>query len=330
MGGAMANTEFENTSETPVVSIICTCYNKGPWIQQALASIASQKTEFATELIVVDDASTDGSVAAITSFLDSYAGIYQLVLHKDNVGITKTWLEACSMAKGRYIARLDGDDYWTDESKIGTQVEALEQSECSRWCCTDFDLVDSNGELIHESVIKSGYIESIDSYEQLLATKGATNSSTWVVEKQLLDVANESLVEDVADDTFSLQLEMFRATKLLRIEQSMCALRSSSNSDSRPGTSAGMKKRLDGLERQQLQYLAKYTDADYREVARRSIQHDMKHELLIFELQQAIRRQTDLIQEREDEIERLKNSRNFLRPMKNAFNSLVKHPQRRP
>lgn len=318
--------------QRPRVSVICTCFNKGPWIRQALDSIANQKTSFPFEVIVVDDASTDGSPSVIELFRQAHPDITKVIFHEKNQGIANTWLEACELASGDYIARLDGDDYWTDEAKLEVQVSALEESDDARCCCTDFDFVDAEGGTIHLGVLASGVVTKVDSYEQMLATKGLTCPSTWLVESRLMQEANEGLELDVADDTFSLQLEMFRKTRLLRIEKAMCAMRINEGSDSRPRSHEDAEKRFDGLMHQQISYLEKYSDAKYKDIARYCIERDAELELYIFDLQ-TIERElrsyaVDLrntVEQRDGELEKMRNSCNVIRPVKNAVRSVFRH-----
>lgn len=318
--------------QKPKISVICTCFNKGPWIRQALDSIVAQKTSHSYEIIVIDDASTDGSAAVIELFRNAHPDNTRVISHESNQGIASSWLEACKIAQGDYFARLDEDDYWTDELKLEAQVSALEDSADSRWCSTDFDMVDAEGSVIHSNVLASGVVEIVSSYEQMLATKGLTNSSTWLVDARLMREVNKGLEMGVADDTFSLQLDMFRKTRLLRIEKSMCAMRINEGSDSRPRSHEDARERFEGLKQQQIAYLEKYSDAKFGDVARYCIERDAELELYIFDLQ-TIERElrsyaVDLrntVEQRDAELERMRNSRNIIRPVKNIVRSVFKH-----
>ena len=56
----------------PLVSIICTNYNKGEWIRQAIESFLIQETDFEFEIILIDDKSTDGSDEYIREYTKKY------------------------------------------------------------------------------------------------------------------------------------------------------------------------------------------------------------------------------------------------------------------
>ena len=275
--------------ETPVnVTVICTCFNKGPWIRRALESVVSQKTSFPFDLVVVDDASTDESVSEIREFQKAHPDSVRTVFHERNLGITATWLEACDLVTGTYVARLDGDDYWTKDDKLERQVALLEASDDSDWCCTDFDIIDSAGNVISPDAIATGAIARVDTYETMLATKGLVNSSTWLVKTSLMREANKVLDTSEADDTFSIQLELFHRTRLSRIEESMCVFRTNAGSDSKPMTHEGAERRFRGLERQQLLFVDKYADADFRQMSRELIMRDTDNDIRIFGLDRTI------------------------------------------
>ncbi len=113
-----------------MVSVLCTAYNHEQYIAQALESFVSQKTDFAFEVLVNDDASTDGTAAIIRTYAEKYPDIIRPVYQKENlyrqrINISQTIL--FPMARGRYIAICEGDDYWTDEEKLQRQVEFLER-----------------------------------------------------------------------------------------------------------------------------------------------------------------------------------------------------------
>ena len=112
-----------------LVSIICTAYNHEKYIRDALEGFVMQKTNFKFEALVHDDASTDGTAAIIREYAEKYPDIIVPIIQTENqfskkVGITHNIL--MPMAKGKYIAICEGDDFWTDENKLQLQVDFLE------------------------------------------------------------------------------------------------------------------------------------------------------------------------------------------------------------
>lgn len=117
------------------VSVFCVTYNHERYIRQCLDSIISQKTNFDFELIVHDDASTDGTSAIIKEYSERYPDKIKSISQKDNQ-YSKGMIDipSCFMlseAKGKYIALCEGDDYWCDQEKLQRQYEAMETNpEC--------------------------------------------------------------------------------------------------------------------------------------------------------------------------------------------------------
>lgn len=248
------------------VSIICTNYNKGSWIGEAIDSFLKQETSFPYEIIIVDDASTDHSVHIIKTYQKQYPDLIRAFFNQENQGITKTWFDICKKARGQYIARCDGDDYWIDPFKLQKQIDLLETSPESKWSNTDFDMVDSKGNIIHKDVLKNNIIPFMDSYEKMLALKGMTMASTWLVETKLMLEINDRINKDAVDDTFNIQLELFKKTKLAFLRDSTTVYRMDAESDSRSKDSEKLAQRFDRLLETQLEYIEKYPDSDYKKV----------------------------------------------------------------
>ena len=114
------------------VSIVCTNYNKGPWIVDAIESFLRQKTNFVYEIIIIDDKSTDNSPEIIKKYAEEHSDKIRAIFNRKNLGITKTWKKVCRQANGKYIARCDGDDYWIDNYKLQKQVDALRKNRKSK------------------------------------------------------------------------------------------------------------------------------------------------------------------------------------------------------
>ncbi|MBR1927501.1 MAG: glycosyltransferase [Bacteroidales bacterium] len=111
------------------VSVICLAYNHAKYIRDALEGFVSQKTGFPFEVIVHDDASTDGTDGIIREYQARYPDIIRPVFQKVNQysrGISITPAFIFPLIRGRFVALCEGDDYWTDHKKLQKQVEALE------------------------------------------------------------------------------------------------------------------------------------------------------------------------------------------------------------
>lgn len=123
-----------------MVSIITPMYNSQAFIEQAIDSVI-QQTHKRWEMIIVDDASTDASVAIVESIAKTDSRIKLLQL-ATNQGVAKARNAAIAIAKGRFIAFLDSDDIWYPQ-KLEVQLNKLTTSQQA--------LIYSSYQLINES-----------------------------------------------------------------------------------------------------------------------------------------------------------------------------------
>lgn len=279
------------------VSIICTNYNKGDWIAEAIESFLSQKTNFTFEILLIDDKSTDHSVDIIKKYAKKYPEKIRAFYNNKNLGITKTWIKICKKAKGKYIARCDGDDYWIDDYKLQKQVDKLESVRDSKWSSTDCSIISPDGEMLHKSAFESGILQRSSSYAEMLATKGFTMSSTWLVETGLMNEINANINNTSVDDTFNIQLDLFQKTQLTYIPEATVAYRMNEGSDSRPIDFDKIKLRNEQLLKTQLEYKEKYKGYNYDEIIDRLLRKSMDDELLAVERLIIIREQQRRIAE---------------------------------
>jgi len=147
----------------PMVSIIALCYNHAPYLQEALDSIWQQKYTN-LEIILIDDASTDGSERLIRLFLQEYATHIpiQTIFHKTNQGNCKSFNEGLALAKGEYIIDFALDDVLFPD-RIAQQVAFFEQKQAE-----NIGLVFTNAELIDEYGNRLGHHYPINSYHKAL------------------------------------------------------------------------------------------------------------------------------------------------------------------
>ena len=100
--------------KTPYVSVVMTSYNREKYIGQAIDSILAQECKFPFEIIIGDDCSTDNSRELLMSYKEKHSDIFVLNLHETNQGFGANWASTCKLARGKYIAFCDDDDYWCE------------------------------------------------------------------------------------------------------------------------------------------------------------------------------------------------------------------------
>jgi len=121
----------DNNSDI-IVSVIVLTYNHENYIEIALDSIISQKTKFKYEIIVGDDNSSDNTASIIKKYYNQYPDRIVPVLREKNIGVYNNLQDLVNLAKGKYLAFNEGDDYWTDINKLQIQVNYLENNlDCS-------------------------------------------------------------------------------------------------------------------------------------------------------------------------------------------------------
>ena len=113
---------------SPILTILIVSHNHAAYIEQGLESILAQKTQYPYQIIVVDDGSDDKTPDILRRYDKKHKNI-EIHLGKEN---TKTDLRAVQASgvkiNTKYIAYLDGDDYWLGADKIETQIGFLEKN----------------------------------------------------------------------------------------------------------------------------------------------------------------------------------------------------------
>lgn len=109
-----------------LVSVVLITYNHEKYIREAIEGILMQKTNFAFELIIGEDASIDSTREIVEEYAKKNPEIIKLLKSEKNIGMTKNYIRTLRAVTGVYIALCEGDDYWTDELKLQKQVDFME------------------------------------------------------------------------------------------------------------------------------------------------------------------------------------------------------------
>jgi glycosyltransferase involved in cell wall biosynthesis len=129
------------------VSVSLMTFNHENYIKECLDSILNQKTDFEVEIVIGDDASTDSTQSILQSYSKKHKNI-KLIARELNIGLHDNFLDIIENCTGKYVALLEGDDYWLDFNKLQKQYDVLEAhpevSFCFGNCVTfnDGDFVD--------------------------------------------------------------------------------------------------------------------------------------------------------------------------------------------
>lgn len=129
-------------------------YNHEKFIAKAIESVLAQKVDFKYEIVIGDDFSTDGTLGIANRFEEKYPEKVRVLKRKKGdayhqkrveLGRLYNFTNIISNCRGKYIALLDGDDFFLDENKLQRQVDLLEKNTEYSFCFHDIETVDEKG-----------------------------------------------------------------------------------------------------------------------------------------------------------------------------------------
>ncbi len=129
----------------PTVVTVITTYNHEKYIKRAIESAIMQKGDFIHDILVSDDASTDQTREVIKKVMEMYPGYVTDISNEENCGISANMRKCFMMAKGDYVAVLEGDDYWISEWKLNRQVKFMRSHENCSMCFSRIKVLNPNG-----------------------------------------------------------------------------------------------------------------------------------------------------------------------------------------
>lgn len=108
------------------LSVMMITYNHEAYLRQALDSALMQKVDFDYEIVVGEDCSTDSTRGILAEYNQKYPEKFRLLLNETNLGGVRNFYQTLQVCRGEYVALLEGDDYWTSDTKLARQVEFLD------------------------------------------------------------------------------------------------------------------------------------------------------------------------------------------------------------
>ncbi|MDD2947524.1 MAG: glycosyltransferase [Rugosibacter sp.] len=185
-------------SRFPLVSICCITYNQAFFLSEAMDSLLSQETDFPFEIIIGDDASSDGTNVIIEQYKSRYDSLIKTIVNDINIGAIANISKVMSLASGKYIAICEGDDYWHDPKKIQLQVDFLERNPSFSMCCHDYKV--RRGDDVFANDSPCGFdILSIDEYAKTMPN---IQTLTVLFKNELKPLIPENMIQKVTGSVF--------------------------------------------------------------------------------------------------------------------------------
>lgn len=199
-----------------LVSVCCMTYNHVSFIRQCLDGFMMQKCSFNFEVLIHDDASTDGTQNIIQEYVTRYPDIIKPIYQKENQyskGIDPNVKYNFSRAKGKYIAMCEGDDYWTDPYKLQKQVDFLGSHPDYVMCSHRFNQYVQDKNLLEEE--KDLTFQGADyDLKNLIGGKWLTQTLTVMYRRDALDLQRY--------ESYGMSLDMILFYELLRNGKGYC------------------------------------------------------------------------------------------------------------
>jgi len=125
----------------PLVSVVLRTYDHAPFIAQSIESVLIQDAPFPFELVIGEDCSPDGTREIVAGYAERHPDVIRTVLPERNVGHGEMFEQTLRVTRGKLIAYLDGDDYWTSRAKLARQVSFLDRNPDCMSCFHDVSLI---------------------------------------------------------------------------------------------------------------------------------------------------------------------------------------------
>ena len=177
------------------VTVVCSCYNHSGFVIESIQSVLNQSYKN-IQLIVVDDFSTDDSVAVIENFIANFSEII-FVKNTSNFGLTKSVNQAMKLARGDFFIDLAADDILLPNC-IETQLKAFQTSQL-----TNLAIVYGNAELISEKGTHLSYYFDVDAQNKIIETIPTGNIYAAVIGSKTIICSVSSMVKKSVFDALN-------------------------------------------------------------------------------------------------------------------------------
>ncbi|MBQ7536232.1 MAG: glycosyltransferase family 2 protein [Stomatobaculum sp.] len=228
---AKGDSEQEIQKDAVLVSICAVCYNHAPYLRQALNGFLSQKLTYADpetkeerhfeiEILIHDDASTDGSADIIREYQERFPETVKPILQSENqysqgiINISGAF--NFPRAKGKYITLMDCDDYWQSKEKLSLQVGWMEAHPECQLCVHAAEVRNDNGDLVDKNLMRPFRHDKDLTAEELIDKAGSFPFGSMMLRREVVETLPEYYVNCPVGDR---PLELMAAERFFRLKK---------------------------------------------------------------------------------------------------------------
>lgn len=183
--------------------ILLMTYNHEEYIERAVRSILNQDTTFSLNIIVADDCSSDGTIHIVESILTGSNSRFTIVRNDKQLGIVKNYQKAFGLCRNKYIAVLEGDDYWLNQDRLQIHIDFLEEHEECSFSYNRILLLDQiKGECSTNSMHRSAGDNSYNTVRQLCRDNFIGNYSACVYRGAYVELIDQGIFDLLTYDWF--------------------------------------------------------------------------------------------------------------------------------
>ena len=122
------------------IDVVMVTYNQEKYIAQAIESVLMQKTNFSFRLLIGEDCSTDNTGLICKEYAKKFPDKIKLISNKENQGLLRNYKSVFDVSTAKYLALLEGDDYWINDLKLQMQFDVLDRNNQIGLVHTNFNI----------------------------------------------------------------------------------------------------------------------------------------------------------------------------------------------
>lgn len=243
----------------PLVSIICITYNHAAYIRDCIDGFLMQQADFQFEIIIHDDASTDGTADIIRAYAELHPDIIRPIIQLENQyskhhNFSRIIMPLLDISKGDFIAFCEGDDYWIDPCKLKKQIYLLQTAHDLGLCYTDVNVLNQSKNRTLKNYLSNHHRFKIKKFEDQLIEATFLAPCTWVIRREVFKLPSETYT----DLTYPLLLNILANNKICFLRESTAVYRQLSESASKSKDKNKLLNFYLGILKITKDYIAKY------------------------------------------------------------------------